>query len=177
MRWLDGIINSVDMHACVLSHFSRVHLFATPWTIAHQAPLFMGFSRQEHWSGLSCPSPGNLPDPGIEPVSLTSPALSGDLFTTSAIWEAFNGYEFEQSSGNSEGQGSLACCSSWGLKESDTTERLDNNTNNDSAIPLLHTYSEKTTIQKDKWTSIFISALFRICRTGNHLNGHQQRNG
>ena len=176
MRWLDGIIDSVDMHACVLSHFSRVHLFATPWTIA-QAPLSMGFSRQEHWSGLSCPSPGNLPDPRIEPVSLTFPALSGELFTTSATWGAFNGYEFEQSSGNIEGQGSLACCSSRGLKESDTTERLNNNTNNDSAIPLLHTYSEKTTIQKDKWTSVFRSALCTTSRTGNHLNGHQQRNG
>ena len=47
------------MHACVLSHFSRVQLFATPWTVAHQAPLSMGFSRQEYWSGLPLPSPGN----------------------------------------------------------------------------------------------------------------------
>ena len=51
---------------------SHVGLFATPWTVAHQAPLSMGFSRQEYWSGLSCPSPGDLPDPGIEP---RSPAL------------------------------------------------------------------------------------------------------
>ena len=46
---------------------SRVQLFETPWTVAHQAPLSMGFSRQEHWSGLPFPSPGDLPDPGIEP--------------------------------------------------------------------------------------------------------------
>ena len=51
---------------CMLSHFSRVQFFATPWTVAHQAPLFMGFSRQEYWSGLPCPPPGDLPDPGIE---------------------------------------------------------------------------------------------------------------
>ena len=73
---------------CVLSHFSRVQLCATPWTVARQAPLSMGFSRQEYWSGLPCPPPGDLPNPGIEPVSLTSPALAGRFFTTSATWEA-----------------------------------------------------------------------------------------
>ena len=67
----------------VLSHLSCVHLFATLWTVAHQAPLSMGFSRQEYWSGLPCPPPGDLPDPGIEPMSLTSPALAGRFFTTS----------------------------------------------------------------------------------------------
>ena len=56
----------------------------TPWTIAHQAPLCMGFSRQEYWSGLPCPPPGDLPYPGIKPVSLRSPALAGGFFTTSA---------------------------------------------------------------------------------------------
>ena len=49
------------------SHFSRVRLLATPWTVVHQAPLSMGFSRQEDWSGLPCPPPGDLPDSGIEP--------------------------------------------------------------------------------------------------------------
>ena len=52
--------------ACVLSHISRVQLFVTLWTVAYQAPLSMGFSRQEYWSGLPFPSPGDLPDPGIE---------------------------------------------------------------------------------------------------------------
>ena len=61
----------------MLSRFSRVRLFATRWTIAHQAPLFKGVSRQEHWSALPCPPPGNLPNPGIGPVSLRSPALAG----------------------------------------------------------------------------------------------------
>ena len=59
----------------------------TVWTIVCLAPLSMGFSRQEYWSGLPCPPPGDLPDPGIKPVSLTSPALAGGFFTTSAwIW-------------------------------------------------------------------------------------------
>ena len=58
------------------------------WTIAHQAPLPMEFSRQEYWSGLPCPPPGALPDRGVEPVSFTSSALAGGFFTTSVTWEA-----------------------------------------------------------------------------------------
>ena len=54
---------------CVLSHFSHLKLFATLWTVACQAPLSMGFSRQEYWSVLPCPPPGNLPDPGIKLAS------------------------------------------------------------------------------------------------------------
>ena len=61
---------------------SHVQLFATPWTIACQAPLSLGFSRQEYWSGLPFPSPGDLPDPGIEPESFVSPALAGGFITT-----------------------------------------------------------------------------------------------
>ena len=64
--------------ACMLSHFSCVLLFATPWTVACQAPLSMGFSRQEYWSELPCPPPEDLPNPGIEPTSVMSPALQGD---------------------------------------------------------------------------------------------------
>ena len=74
--------------ACVLSPFSHVQLFATLWTAAHQAPLSMGFSRQEYWSGLPCPPLGDLPNPRIEPASPMSPALAGRFFTTSATWEA-----------------------------------------------------------------------------------------
>ena len=58
----------------VLSHFSCVRLFATLWSVAHQPILSMEFSRQEYWSGLPCPPPGDLPDPGIRSVSLESPA-------------------------------------------------------------------------------------------------------
>ena len=71
-----------------LCSLSRVQLFGTPWTVAHQAPPSMGFPRQEHWSGLPCPSPGNLPDPGTVPMSLMPPALAGRFFTASAMWEA-----------------------------------------------------------------------------------------
>ena len=63
---------------------SCVWLFETPWTITHQAHPSMGFSRQEYWSGLPCPPPGDLPKPGIEPLSLMSPALTGRFFTTSS---------------------------------------------------------------------------------------------
>ena len=67
------------MCVCVqLSHFSCVWLFATLWAVAHQAPLSMGFSRPKYWSGLPCPPAEDLPDPGIEPKSLKSPALAGD---------------------------------------------------------------------------------------------------
>ena len=72
------------VHAKSLSH---VQLFVTPWTVAHQAPLSMGFSRQEYWSGLPFLTPGDLPDPGIKPLS---PSLAGGFFTTSATWEAFD---------------------------------------------------------------------------------------
>ena len=68
---------------CVLSRFSCVQLYVILWTLALQAPLSMGYCRQEYWSGLSCPPPGDLPDPGIEPSSLTSPALAGRFLTTS----------------------------------------------------------------------------------------------
>ena len=68
---------------CVLSHFSSVWLYATLWTVAHQAALTMGFSNQEYWSRSPYPPPGDLPDPGIEPVSLTSLALAGRFFTFS----------------------------------------------------------------------------------------------
>ena len=61
----------------MLSHFSRVQLSVTPWTVACQVPLSMEFSRQEYWGGLTCPLLGHLPNPGIEPASLTSPALAG----------------------------------------------------------------------------------------------------
>ena len=69
---------SVQMITIMLSCSSRVQLFVTSWTVARQAPLSMGFSRQEYWSGLPCPPPGDLPHPGIEPDSALSPALQAD---------------------------------------------------------------------------------------------------
>ena len=56
-----------------LNSFSCVQIFATQWTVVHQAPLSIGFSKQEYWSGLSCPPPGDLPDPRIEPAFLCLP--------------------------------------------------------------------------------------------------------
>ena len=73
------------MRACELSH---VQLFATPWTRAYQAPLSMRFSRQEYWSGLPFPSPGDIPHPGMEPESSVSPALAGEFFYHGANWGA-----------------------------------------------------------------------------------------
>ena len=73
---------------CMLSCFSHVWLFVTPCTRAHQAPLSIGFSRPEYWTGLPFPPAGDLPDPGVKPMSLTSSALTGRFFTTSATWEA-----------------------------------------------------------------------------------------
>ena len=85
MKWLDGITNSMDMyvHACSDS--------ATLWTVASQVPLTIGFSRQEY--GVGCPPPGDLPDPGVKPASLMTPALRGRFFTTSATWEAQTNYD------------------------------------------------------------------------------------
>ena len=75
-------------HAHMLSHVSCVQLFVTLWTVALQALPSMGVSGQEYWSGLPFPPPGDLPDPGIEPMSFVSPALASGFFTTSATWEA-----------------------------------------------------------------------------------------
>ena len=69
----------LDLSCVVLSH---VGLFATPWTVALQAPLSMEFPRQEYWGGLLFPAPGDLLDPGIERSSLASPALTGGFRTT-----------------------------------------------------------------------------------------------
>ena len=70
---------------CVLTHLSPVQRFATLWTGASQAPLSMGFSRQEYWSGLPSLPPGDLPDQGVEPTSLLSPALADRFFITIAM--------------------------------------------------------------------------------------------
>ena len=75
----------------MLSRFSRVRFFATPWTVACQAALSVEFSRQQYWSGLPFPPPGDRPEPGIELESL---ALAGGFFTTSATWEALGFWQF-----------------------------------------------------------------------------------
>ena len=76
-----------EHHLCAKSLQSCLTV-CDPMDCSLQAPLSMGFSRQEYWSELPFPSPGDLPDPGIEPISLMSPALAGKFFTTSTTWEA-----------------------------------------------------------------------------------------
>ena len=70
--------SSEYMHACSVMSNS----FATPWAVAHQAPLFMEFSRQEYWSGLPFPPSGDLANPGVKAASFASPSLPGRFFTT-----------------------------------------------------------------------------------------------
>ena len=77
------------MYTCMLSCFSCIRLFVPLWIVVHQAPLSMGFSSQEYWSGLPCPPSGDLPDLGTETASLISPDQAGGFFTTNAIREAF----------------------------------------------------------------------------------------
>ena len=72
------------MHA---ESLQSCRLFATLWTVACQAPLSMGFSRQEYWNGLPCPPLWSLPNPRIKPTSLLSPALAGEFFTAGSTWE------------------------------------------------------------------------------------------
>ena len=88
--WNPGIYGSTTWKKWKVQVLVAHHvlLFVTPWTVAHQTPLSMGFSGQEYWSGVPFPPPGDLPDPGIELASLSSPALAGGFFTTGSIWEA-----------------------------------------------------------------------------------------
>ena len=110
----------------------------TPWTVARQAPLSMEFSRQEYWTGLPCPPPGDLPNPGMESKSLISPSSADRFFTTSATWEARRTVQSF-------------------LKKLKLPY--------DAAIPPLGIHPEKTTIQKDICTPVFSAALFTTART------------
>ena len=141
--------------ACVLSHFSHVWLFATTWTVARQAPLSTGFTRQEHWSGWPCPPPGDLPGPGIEPASLVSPALAGELFTASATWEAQSKMERRQNgvspviAGGTEGRklstdgvsqplGLMMALAIWRASWSNTVPQINLNFKKQHTSCLLH---------------------------------------
>ena len=89
-----------DNAVCVLNCFSPIRLIATLWTVAHQTPLFIGLSQQEWWSGVPFPTPEDLPDPGIKPPSLASPALESRFYTTNPpgkpLWQGCNvAYSFE----------------------------------------------------------------------------------
>ena len=125
---------------CLLSGFGCVRLFATLWTIAHQVPLSMGFSRQEYWSGLLCPPPEDFPDLGVEPTSFTSLALAGGFFTTSTTWKAWRIV--------------------WKF-----LKKLKLELPYDRAISLLGTYPEKAIITKDTCTPMLITTQLTIART------------
>ena len=77
---LMSLVGPNSLHVWVLSCSSHAQLFVTPWTVAHQAPLFMGFPRQEYWRGVPCPPPGDISDPGIKPASPASSALQVGSF-------------------------------------------------------------------------------------------------
>ena len=82
------LINHLAVVLFILCVCSVVSDSATPWTVTYQAPLSIGFSREEYWSELPFPSPEDLPDAGIKIASLVSPALAGGFFNTGATWEA-----------------------------------------------------------------------------------------
>ena len=85
MHKAKGVCLSVCLS--VWNHFSCVWLYATSWTVSLRTPLFLGFSRQENQRGLPCPPPGDLSDPGIEPMFLMSPALAGRFFMFRTMWK------------------------------------------------------------------------------------------
>ena len=87
IMWKESRFSPASKCAKCVSH-SVVSDSATPWTVAHQGPLSVGFSRQEYWSGLPCPPPRELPDPGTESTSLRTRELASGFFTTSSTWEA-----------------------------------------------------------------------------------------
>ena len=115
----------------IVKSLSHVRLFATPWTVACQAPPFMGLSRQEYWSGLPFPSPGDLPDPGIEPGA---PALEADTLPSEPPGKSSISMSilFQQRRrwhptpvllpGKSHGWRNLVGCSPWGRKEAEKTK-------------------------------------------------------
>ena len=90
VRHTNSFYKTIFFCICIFSH---VQLFVTPWNIAHQAPLSMGFSRQEYWSGLPFSTPGDLLNPGNKPVSLSPPALASRFFTTVPTGKPLNRYE------------------------------------------------------------------------------------
>ena len=123
-----------------MKSLSHIRLFATPWTVAYQAPS-MGFSRKEYWSGLLFPSPGDLPDPGIKPGS---PALQADALSSEPpgkmiqpLWRTVQKF----------------------------LKKLEIKLPYDPTIPPMCIYPEEIIIEKDTYTPMFIAALFTIART------------
>ena len=116
-----GWHHQLNGHACLPDKSLQSFLTLCD-TMDHSLPgsSVHGLFRQENWSRLQCPSPGDLPSPGIKPLSLTSPALTGGFFIISATCEAPMGHDFEHTLKDNEGQGRLTCYSPGGRKESDS---------------------------------------------------------
>ena len=102
---------------CMLICFSHVWLFATPWATAHQAPLSMGFSRQEYWSGLPCPAPGDLPDPRTERLSPVSPESQADSLLLSHRGSLKEGQATSKTEGYGLRHGAASGCSHWDVSK------------------------------------------------------------
>ena len=149
LEWVAISLSNAWKWKVKVKSFSRVRPSATPWTAAYQAPLSMGFSRQEYWSGVPLPS--------------------------------LSGHEFEQTPGDSEGQGRLACCSSWGHKKSDMTQQWNNSINLASCSPncerccadscVSHSHAPKTWTEplfmpRPKWGGHSFRFKCWACRTG-----------
>ena len=140
--WTVSCVFEKPLCACVFSH---VQLFVAPWAVAHQAPLSVGFSRQEYWRELPRPPLGDFSDPGIKPVSLTSPALAGRFFTTSATWEAweksFSSVQFSSvahpcpTPWTAAHQASLSFTNSWSLLKLMSIESVMPSNQSPSVIP------------------------------------------
>ena len=109
---------SLNVEMCMmLTHFSHVLLFMTLWTVAHQAPLSIAFSRQECWNGLPYPPPGHLPNPEIESASLMSPTFSSVQFSRSVLSNSLRPHELQHARppcpSPAPGVHSNSCPSGW----------------------------------------------------------------
>ena len=108
-----GYMYTMEYRLCLLS---GVHVFVTPWTVAHQTPLSMEFFRHEYWSGLPLPPPGDLPNTRIEFTSSVALELAGGFFTTCATWEAYNVILFS----HKKEQSNATCSNMDGPRDSHT---------------------------------------------------------
>ena len=136
--------HGLAVHVCMLSRFSHVQLCATLWTVACQGSLSLGFFKQKYWSGLPCPSPGYLSNPGMEPEPLTSLALAGGFcfclllffLTTSATWEAIWPNKKEKYSDFLPNYQEPACNSHWKLVMEDRDQPPRLRAENESEVQM-----------------------------------------
>ena len=149
--------SSLGLYRCLkvkVKSLSRIWLFATPWTVAYQAPLSMKFSRQEYWSGLPFPPAGDLPDPGTEPVC---PALTGGFFTTvppgKPSLQRYTNWSTRKLSDLSKVSGILSLETGFEPRQHLTWDLLS------IAIPYFHTQERANTYIRNYIHVIFIEML------------------